>query len=159
MRRAILPAAAIALLALAGCGNSGSGGDKPAAAPKATAVITAEPSYDAYDCQALLERNYDEGNVHDASGEPQCAHLAHDEYTDIVKKVITGRKDDILDTVANQDDWDAAWEQTDTDQQDLVCDRLREDGATVVGKEMADTSGDDETEQINMARYLLTEKC
>jgi hypothetical protein len=159
MRRTIAAAAAVlALTATAGCGGGNTG--KPAAAStKPTPVITAEPSYDVHDCQALLERNYDEGNVHDASSEPQCGSLTHDEYIGIAKKVITGHKDDILDTAANQDDWDTAWEQTDAEQQNLVCDRLNEDGATVVGKEMADSTGDDETEQINMARYLLTEKC
>ncbi|XIG78742.1 hypothetical protein C1N81_39680 [Streptomyces sp. SGAir0957] len=148
-----------AALAITGCGSDSSTDDKPAAEPEATPVITAEPSYDAYDCQALLERNYDDGDVHDASSEPQCGSLTRDEYTDAVKKVITGRKDEILDTAANQDNWDEAWDQTDADQQNLVCDRLHEDGATVVGKEMADSTGDDEDEQILMARYLLTEKC
>lgn len=159
MRR-ILPATLLAAaLSTAGCGSGGTD-DKPAAASaKPTPVITAEPTYDAYDCQALLERNYDEGNARDASSEPQCGSLTHDEYIDIAKKVITGHKDDILDTAASQEGWDAAWEQTDAEQQNLVCDRLNEDGATVVGKEMADSTGDDETEQINMARYLLTEKC
>ncbi|WP_420032246.1 hypothetical protein ACN2WE_05130 [Streptomyces sp. cg28] len=155
MRRTIIAATAITLLALAGCGKAP---EAPAeAAPATTASV--EPTYDKYDCQALLERNYDDDNVHDASDEAECNSLSRDEYVDAVKKVITGRKDEILVTAANEDAWDVAWDETSADQQQTVCDRLVDDGPEVVGKEMADSTGDDETEQIAMARYILNDKC
>lgn len=157
MRWTILPAAAIALLAITGCSSEPAPKVKPQ--PEPATVVTESPSYDVYDCRALLERNYDDDTVHDASDEPECEALTHDEYIEAVKAVLTGRKDEILDTAANQDAWDEAWNQTNSGQQDIVCERLHDDGAVVVGKEMADSSGDDETEQINMARYLLKEKC
>ena len=157
MRRAILPAAAIALLAITGCVGSSEPAAQPK--PKAATVTTAAPTYDAYDCRALLERNYDDDTVHDASDEPECESLTRAEYVDAVKKVITGRKDEILDTAADEVAWDAAWEQTDPDQQDTVCDRLIADGPEVVGAEMAGSTGDEDNDQIAMSRYILKEKC
>lgn len=146
-----------ALLFATGCTSAGA--DKTAE-PKMPAVATsAKPAYDKHDCRALLERNYDADNAHDANDEPECEALTRDEYLDIVKSVLGGRKDEILEDAEQHITWDEAWEQTDADQQETVCERLLEDGAEVVGAEMAEESGDDEAEQVEMAEYLLDEKC
>lgn len=158
MRRTIAATSALAAgLLLGACG----GDTTPEAKPKATATKTASaaPTYDEYDCRALLERNYDDDNVHDSSGEPECESLTRDEYVDAVKKVLTGRKDEIMEDAAQQTVWDQAWDETAAEQQSVVCDRLVTDGPETVGKEIAESSGDDEAEQIEMAEYLLAEKC
>jgi len=147
----------LATLLLAGCSTK-SGETKADPKPSATSP-SASPTYDEYDCRAVLERNYEQDNIHDASGEPECSSLTHDEYLDVVKKVLAGRKDEILEDAEQHVTWDEAWKGTDAEQQDVVCDRLREDGPEVVGVEMAESSGDDEAEQVEMAQYLLDEKC
>lgn len=157
MRRTILAAAvAVAAIATTGCSSSEPADD---AKPKPTTVVTASPTYDSYDCRALLERNYDDDTAHDASDEPQCAALTKKQYQDVVADVLTGRKDEIVDNAVNETAWDEAWKQTDPDQQDTVCERLRVDGPEIVGAEMADSTGDGENDQIAMSRYLLKEKC
>ncbi|MFJ6685784.1 hypothetical protein [Streptomyces werraensis] len=148
---------AVALLAIAGCSSAtGSKASTPSTSPTSAA---ASRTYDKYDCRALLERSYDEDNVYDASSDPECASLTRDEYVNVVKEVLTGRKDQILEDAEQHIVWDEAWNSTDVDQQELVCDRLRADGAIVVGQEMADETGDNVDEQIEMAEYLLDEKC
>lgn len=146
-----------ALLLATGC--NGAGADKTAEPKKSVVKTSAKPTYDKHDCRALLERNYDADNTHDAGDEPECEALTRDEYLDVVKSVLTGRKDEILEDAEQHITWDEAWKGTDADQQETVCDRLKEDGAEVVGAEMAEESGDDEAEQVEMAEYLLDEKC
>lgn len=156
-RTAVITATLVATLALASCSNSpdGTAGSKPAT----TSAAPAKPSYDLSDCRDLLEQDYTDENVHDASKEPECKGLTRKQYLGAVKDVLAGHKDDILERSAKEVGWDSAWEQTDSDQQDLVCERLKDDGADVVGKEMADATGEDVDEQVDMAQYLLDEKC
>lgn len=145
-----------ASLLLTGCSTASkdTAGAKPSPSPSKT-----QPVYDEYDCRALLERNYDADATRDAHDDPECEALTRDEYLDVVKTVLAGRKDEILEDAEQHVTWDEAWDGTDADQQELVCGRLTTDGAEVVGKEMAESSGDDEAEQIEMAEYLLDEKC
>ncbi|MFC6066492.1 hypothetical protein [Streptomyces ochraceiscleroticus] len=143
-----------ATLLLAGCNSTDSGGES--VSPSASATRT----YDAFDCRALLERNYENDEVRDASDDSECEGLTSNEYTEVVKDVITGHKDEILDRARDETVWDEAWEGTAPSQQTLVCDRLAEDGATVVGDEMADAAGDEASgEEVEMAQYFLDEKC
>lgn len=146
-----------ALLLATGC--TGADADTKAEPKKPAVKTSTKPAYDKHDCRALLERNYDADNTHDAGDEPECEALARDEYLDVVKSVLAGRKDEILEDAEQHITWDKAWEGTDADQQETVCDRLEEDGAEVVGAEMAESSGNDEEEQVEMAKYLLDEKC
>ncbi|MFB6678703.1 hypothetical protein ACFCWG_41070 [Streptomyces sp. NPDC056390] len=157
-RTAIITATLATTLLLASCGSNGSDG-KADSKPAATSTAPAKPGYDLSDCKDLLEQNYTDENVHDASSEPECKGLTRRQYLSAVKDVLTGHKDDILERSAKEVTWDSAWEQTDSDQQNLVCERLQEDGADVVGKEMADSTGGDIDEQVDMAQYLLDEKC
>lgn len=152
---ATVTALAAALL-LTSCGSGGDAQAKPTASSSPTATTRA---YDAYDCKALLERNYDADNIRDASDDPECETLTSDEYASAVADVIAGHKDDILNDAANHVAWDAAWDETDADQQQTVCDRLQADGATVVGQEMADASTDSSGDEVEMAQYYLDEKC
>ncbi|MFE4671103.1 hypothetical protein [Streptomyces sp. NPDC056723] len=157
-RTVIITATLAATLLLASCGSNGSDG-KPDSKPAATSAAPAKPAYGLSDCRDLLEQNYTDENVHDASKEPECEGLTRKQYLSAVKDVLAGHKDDILERSAKEIAWDSAWEQTNSEQQDLVCERLKEDGAEVVGKEMADSTGDDVDEQVDMAQYLLDEKC
>ncbi|CAL9515354.1 hypothetical protein [Streptomyces sp. enrichment culture] len=157
MRRTAIATAALLLATTAAC-SSATDNKANESSPTPT-PSTASPTYDEYDCRALLERNYDADNVYDASSDPECADLTRDEYTDVVKQVLTGRKDEILQDAGQHIVWDQAWDETDTEQQQIVCDRLLQDGAETVGQEMAEESGDDVDEQIEMAEYLLDEKC
>lgn len=151
---AALATAAAALL-LTACSTDA---PRPATASSPAAPSTAH-TYDEHDCRAVLERDFDDDNLYNAHPEPECEHLTRDEYIDVVKDVLDGRTDEIYEDVSQHIIWDEAWEQTDPAQQELVCDRLWADGAKVVGREMADETGDDEAEQIEMAEYLLDEKC
>ncbi|MFE7754310.1 hypothetical protein [Streptomyces sp. NPDC057429] len=142
------------LLALTGCTSSNDA--KPKTAPTAAA---ATPEYDAADCRELLERNYAADANSDVSAEPECAHLPDDQYGDLVGSVLAGHKDDILDQAADEVAWDTAWEQTPAGQQQTVCDRLMTDGTDVVGKELAEASGEPTGNEVEMAQYFLDEKC
>lgn len=142
-----------AALLVAGCSSQENAPKPPASKAEA------KQTYGLADCTALLERNYQDKEGHDASGEPACKGLTRKEYLGAVKDVLARHKDDILKRSAQEVAWDSAWEQTKSDQQDLVCERLKDDGAAVVGQEMADATGNDVDEQTDMAQYLLDEKC
>lgn len=158
MRRTATAIATLLLLTgAAGC-SSDKGTDSAKASPSTSPSPTAR-EYDVHDCKALLERNYEAEQNRDASSDPECEHLTEDEYTEVVKDVLTGRKGEILDDAANHVAWDEAWDQTDTEQQTLVCGRLKEDGATVVGQEMMAESDEPSGDEIEMAQYYLDEKC
>jgi hypothetical protein len=153
-------ATAVLLLAtLLGCGSRADTADskpKPAPSPTPTRV------YDVHDCRALLERQYDNDALRDFNSDPECAHLTHDGYLDVVKTVLTGRKDQILDEAADHVMWDEAWDGTDRKQQQLVCDRARDEGAVAIGQEMIDAAADPDEEggnPIDMVQYFLDEKC
>ncbi|MFD5656937.1 hypothetical protein [Streptomyces hirsutus] len=155
MRRTVIAATALLLAATAACSSP----ETKASTPSPT-TASAEPTYDEHDCRALLERTYDEDNVHDVSSSPVCAGLTRDEYVDVVGDVMRGRADEILADAGQHVVWDEAWDATDADQQELVCDRLQQDGAETVGQEMADETGDaDATEEVEMTEYFLEEKC
>lgn len=158
MRRSAIPLAAMLLAVTTAC--AGAPADDEASKPKKPSSAAPSPTYDRYDCKALLERNYDEDNIHDVSGSPKCVDLPRDEYVELVGEVLKAHADDILEDAGQHTVWDEAWDGTDTDQQDVVCDRLRQDGALVVGQEMAEQSDDtDAADQIEMAQYFLDEKC
>lgn len=161
MRRAAIVAAATAtlLIALAGCSN-----DQAAPQPTVTKTVNATEkpadlgSFAA--CTNLLEDYYEDDNLHDASNEPECAGLSHDEYVKAAGGVLTGHKDDILADAEQHVAWDEAWEQTDPDQQDVMCRRLVADGPDVVGKEMRDAAGaDSDGTEVDLAKYILAKKC
>ncbi|MEV6437250.1 hypothetical protein [Streptomyces anulatus] len=115
--------------------------------------------FDAHDCRALLERNYEADNAYDASTDAECADLSQDEYVEIVGTVIKGHKDDIVEDATNETAWDIAWEATDKKQQGVVCDRLSMDGALLVGQEMMNDAAEPTGDEIDMAQYYLDEKC
>jgi hypothetical protein len=134
-------------------------GDTPS--PKAPAKTT-EPQRTSSlaACEALLEKTYQERQLRDVSNEPECTPLSHDQYVKAVGDVLGAHKDDFLDQGAKEADWDEAWDTTAPAQQDVVCRRLREDGAIAVGKEMAEAAGSDSTgDETEMAQYFLTDKC
>lgn len=153
---------AVALLSsLLGCG---SGGDAPGGSAKpGQGPASSSPTpriYDVHDCRALLERDYDADTLHDASGDPECAHLTRDRYLGVVKEVLTGRKDEILEDSAQHVVWDQAWDETDQERRELVCSRLLEDGVEVVSQEMIDAAGDEsDGTEVEMSQYYLDEKC
>ncbi|MFC9244591.1 hypothetical protein ACFT7S_11340 [Streptomyces sp. NPDC057136] len=151
--------AVLMLAALAGCGSAGDATETNAK-PSARSSPTATPTFDVHDCRALLDRDYDNDSLRDASGEPECAHLTHDEYLEVVKKTLTGRKDEILEDSAQHVVWDEAWEETDLERQQMVCERLLADGVEVVSQEMIDAAGDDFSgDEVEMSQYYLDEKC
>ncbi|MET7795701.1 hypothetical protein [Streptomyces decoyicus] len=128
--------------------------------PKPAATTTTPRTYSRADCEALLEKTYQERQLRDASNDPECKALTHDQYVKAVGAVLATHKDEILDRAANKADWDEAWESTAPAQQDVVCRRLKEDGAITVGQEMAEASGSDSTgNEVEMSQYFLTEKC
>lgn len=152
--------ATVLLASLVGCGSRADTVDaKPKPSPSSPSPTR---EYDVHDCRALLERQYENDALQDSSSNPECAHLTHDGYLDVVKTVIAGRKDEILDEAADHVMWDEAWEATDPDQQQVVCDRALAEGAVVVGQEMIDAGTDPDEEggnPIDMVKYFLDEKC
>lgn len=153
----ITAVAALAALLLAGCGNT-TAPPAPAATP-ATAKPT-PAAYDLHDCTALLERNYAADATRDASEDPECADLTREEYVEAVGTVLLAHADEMMDQAATEMEWDLAWEETDPAQQDLVCERLRTDGAATVGLEMMEAAGDEAgVDQLRMAEYFFDEKC
>ncbi|MFF1961007.1 hypothetical protein ACFVWX_29035 [Streptomyces sp. NPDC058220] len=145
---------ALLLAVLTACGG-GSGEPETAA----SSSPTPSRQYDVHDCKALLERNYEADKLRDASSDPECAHLTKDEYGSAVGEVLTGHKDDILEQSADEIAWDAAWDRTDVEQQLVVCERLADDGAIVVGQEMMDAADEPAGTEIDMVQYFLEEKC
>lgn len=155
--RTVITAAAL-LASLVGCGSGGDSADaKPS--PSSSSSSPTPRAYDVHDCRALLERDYEAESLHDASGDPECKHLTHDEYLDVAKEVLTGRKDEILEDATNHVVWDEAWDGTDPKQQKVLCRRLAEDGPAVVGQEMADADENSSGDEVDMAQYILDEKC
>ncbi|MDW4900648.1 hypothetical protein RB625_19755 [Streptomyces californicus] len=149
--------ALLAGLSLTGCGSTPE--PEAAARPKASPSSTPTREFDAHDCRAVLERNYEADTVYDASTDPECAELTQDEYAETVASVIKGHKDDIVEDAANETAWDIAWEATDKKQQGVVCDRLAADGALLVGQEMMNDATEPSGKEIEMAQYYLDEKC
>lgn len=132
----------------------------------AKAEPTPSPSparvYDVHDCRALLERNYEGDASRDASADPECTHLTHDQYVEVVEEVLDGHTDEILAEAADHTMWDEAWDTTDPEQQQVVCDRALADGSVVVGQEMIDAGTDPDGNggnPIDMVQYYLDEKC
>ncbi|WP_405399191.1 hypothetical protein [Streptomyces microflavus] len=161
MRTRTIPAAigAALLLALTACGTGTDTTAETASSPPATSRPSPSKQYDVHDCRALLERNYEADNVYDATGDPECADLTRDEYSEVVGTVIKGRKDEIIEDSVNETAWDIAWDATDKDQQTVVCDRLDIDGAVVVGQEMMDDAAEPSGDEIEMVQYFLDNKC
>ncbi|MGN2366691.1 hypothetical protein [Streptomyces luridiscabiei] len=158
--RTILTAiGATLLLAVAACGSPSNSTIGAASSPTAASSPSPSKEYDVHDCRALLERNYEAGNVYDATGDAECADLTQDEYAEAVGNVIKGRKDEIIQESVNETAWDTAWDATDAAQQAVVCDRLDVDGAVVVGQEMMNDATEPSGLEIKMAQYFLEEKC
>ncbi|WP_405797337.1 hypothetical protein [Streptomyces sp. NBC_01506] len=154
--------AAIGAVLLLGALTACSGGEESTTEAKPSPTPTSSRAYDVHDCKALLERNYEAEALRDATGDPECEHLTQDEYTEVVGEVLSGRKDEIMEDATYQVVWDEAWDSTDADQQQVVCDRLAKDGAVAVGQEMMDDAAgaDDESgNPIDMVQYFLDEKC
>ncbi|WYB31055.1 hypothetical protein V6574_16305 [Streptomyces sp. SM1P] len=156
--RHTLAATAAVLLTLTGCGTEPEI-DASAQQRKASRSATPTREFDAHDCRALLERNYEADTVYDASTDAECSALTQDEYADVVATVIKGHKDDIVEEAANETAWDVAWEATNKKQQAVVCDRLTTDGALLVGQEMMNDAAEPSGKEIEMAQYYLDEKC
>ncbi|MEV7054118.1 hypothetical protein AB0N95_01435 [Streptomyces microflavus] len=157
--RIAIAAVAVTLATVAGCGTRGDATDVNAK-PSGTNSPAAAPSYDVHDCRALLERNYDDDALRDASGDPECAHLARGGYLEVVKEVLTGRTDEILEDSVQHVTWDEAWYGTGVEQQQVVCRRLTEDGVETVAREMIDAAGDDSAgDEVEMSQYFFDEKC
>ncbi|TFI30677.1 hypothetical protein [Streptomyces sp. 4R-3d] len=155
MKRTVIIAALLLAAVLTGCGSSSDAAVKPSSTP------TPSRTYDVHDCKALLERDYAADTPRDASADPECAHLTRGEYVEAAGEVLGAHKDDFLDQAAQEIVWDAAWDETDPDQQQVVCDRLAEDGAVLVGQEMLGAGGMDEASgnPIDMVQYFHDEKC
>ncbi|MEU2995827.1 hypothetical protein [Streptomyces sp. NPDC001758] len=152
-------ALAATMLLLASCSDSNDSA-APAATTSAPASTTAEePVYTAEDCKELLEKNYAEDNVHDASDEAQCVDLSNDEYVAAASDVIAGHKDDILADAANEVAYDAAWDSIDVDTQQLICDTMIEEGPEPVAGLLDITSEDPNIDTAEMAQYLFDTKC
>lgn len=153
-------AVTVALLAaaLTGC-SSGATTSAAKATPAPSPSPAATRTYDVHDCKAVLERHYDADQPHDASTDPECQGLTRPEYVKVVGEVLAGREDEIMGDAADHVAWDEAWKQTDAAQQQLVCGRLKDEGAVAVGQEMMDTADDPDGDQIKMVQYFLDEKC
>ncbi|MGW2837321.1 hypothetical protein ACWCWD_06370 [Streptomyces sp. NPDC001493] len=144
------------LATLTACSSS----DTASARATTPTATTASPAaeYDANDCKALLERNYTDEEVHDASGDPECADLTHDEYVAAASEVVAAHKDDFLDQATNEVAWDSAWDQTPAEQQQVICDRVAMDGADAVALEMA-AAGSPSGDEAEMLQYFADKKC
>lgn len=152
-------ALAATLLLMTSCSNSD---DSAASAPATVAPASTaaeEPAYTAEDCKDLLEKNYAEDNVHDASDEAQCLGLSNDEYVTAVSDVLAGHKDDILASAANEVVYDAAWDSVDPDTQQLICDTMLEEGTEPVAGLLDITVEDPTVDTAEMAQYLFDSKC
>ncbi|MET8707785.1 hypothetical protein [Streptomyces californicus] len=149
--------ALLAVLSLTGCGSTPE--PDTAARPKASPTSSPARDFDAHDCRALLERNYEADNVYDASSDAECASLSQDQYAEIVGTVIKGHKDDIVQDATNEVTWDVAWAATNKKQQGVVCERLAEDGAVLVGQEMMENADEPTGDEIKMVQYFLEKKC
>ncbi|MFC8360744.1 hypothetical protein ACFUIY_12825 [Streptomyces griseorubiginosus] len=150
--------AAISLL-MTGCSDSsGSATSAPTSAAPAP-TFSETPAYTAEDCKDLLEKNYTEDNVHDASDEAQCLSLSNDEYVAAVGDVLADHKDDILTSAANEVVYDAAWDSVDPDTQQLICDTMTEEGTEPVAGLLDITVEDPTVDTSEMAQYLFDTKC
>lgn len=152
-------ALAATMLLLASCSDSNDSA-APAATTSAPASTTAEePVYTAEDCKELLEKNYAEDNVHDASDEAPCIGLNNDEYVAAVGDVLANHKDDILTSAANEAVYDTAWDSVDPDTQQLICDTMIEEGIEPVAGLLDITVEDPSVDTSEMAQYLFDSKC
>ncbi|TVZ96499.1 hypothetical protein [Streptomyces sp. BK340] len=141
-------------LALAGC-TSGSA-SKPAAKPKATHTVT---TYTFDDCKALLEKHYQAGNVHDAEAEPECRGLTHGQYTEAVKAVVMGHKDEIVADAKAKVMYDQVWDSLGTADQQSVCDTMDTSSPEAVGAMLDGMVDDPSVDTTKMAQYFYDEKC
>jgi PBP1b-binding outer membrane lipoprotein LpoB len=90
-RTAVVGALAFLALTLTACSSdSGTTSSKPS--------TTSAKAYTYEDCVDLLEYDLQEGQLQDASGDPECSHLTRDRYKDAVAEVLTAHKDEILDS-------------------------------------------------------------
>ncbi|WP_406515552.1 hypothetical protein OH809_24785 [Streptomyces sp. NBC_00873] len=148
MRRTTTALIATAMLAaLAGCSSS-SDDKTTAASPATTVTASTEQEHTIDDCVAVIEQDYAQDNLHDASDEAECIGLTEDEYTDAVAEVIGGHKDEILDDAANETAWDTAWDEMDADAQADICSALQIDDPAVA-----------ELLTEEQAQYFLDNKC
>ena len=94
--RTTLAAALLTLAALAtGCSSDSSSEDsKPTPAKPSTTAKT----YTYADCVDLLEYDFQEDDLQDASDDPECSHLTRARYLDAVGEVLAAHKDEIVDS-------------------------------------------------------------
>lgn len=157
MRRTALAVLAACTLALAGCSNSGSN-----AADKPTATVTATPSPTRHNldgCKALLEKNYEDGNIHDASDDVECRNLSSSEYQEAVKDVLSGHVGSIMSKAADDVLYDGVWDSLSASTQESTCHMLAGQGAESVGASLAPMVSDGSVDTTAMAKYFYDEKC
>ncbi|HEX5566090.1 MAG TPA: hypothetical protein VFY14_03990 [Streptomyces sp.] len=83
----------ICLPLLAACGTT----SQPATASTSPTAKTPTET-----CRDLLEDMYAKDNIRDASGEPGCSGLTHDEYVDLVGEVLKGHAGEIVADAADE---------------------------------------------------------
>ena len=96
IRTAAVAAACLPLLIA--CGASQDTTDRP----KNTTSPTVEAKTPTQTCRELLEDMYDSDNLYDASGEPGCSGLTHDEYVDLVGEVLKGHAGEIVEDASDE---------------------------------------------------------
>jgi hypothetical protein len=157
-----------AVLLAAGTAGCSSAGDS---SPRATATVraTRTPELSAADQRAACVDAWAEvvdarpdswdGDTDEDVEPKECGGLPADDHQLMYLEGVMQRNQENRDKMKRARDWEEAWDQTDSGQQEVVCDRLLADGPEIVGEEMAESSGDDVDEQIEMAQYLLDQMC
>ena len=96
IRTAAVAAACLPLLIACGAGGATAAKSTTSASPTAEARPPTET------CRELLEDMYDNDTVRDASGEPGCSGLTHDEYVDLVGEVLKGHAGETIKDAADE---------------------------------------------------------
>lgn len=146
-------------LAIAGCSSPGAEGAKASSVP---ASVDASPSLSTDTlgaCEAVLETNYEDGNVHNASGDPGCRNLTSAEYQKAVKDVLSKHVGDIVSSAADQALYDETWDSLDSDARRSTCDLLASNGPKAVGETLKSLVQDASVDTTAMAEYFYKKKC
>lgn len=141
-------------LALTGCSNSSSrkADAKPSPKPSAT-------EYTLADCTALLEKNYQNGTMHNAKGEPQCRDLTQDQYGEAVKAVLKSHVDDIMGDAADKVQYDEVWDSLKPADQQSLCNTMNKTSPQAVGALLDAMVKDSAVDTTKMAQYFYDKKC
>ncbi|MGW0795926.1 hypothetical protein [Streptomyces sp. NPDC002692] len=158
MRHIAAALLAATLASATACSAGGDGGRPDAKRP----AVTASPSETAYtkdDCTALLEKNFVDDNIHDASREEECRNLSRAEYQDSAKTVLLRHADEVRAKARDQVEYGEVWDALGKETQESTCDLLYDQGPLDVGKALEPVVDDPTIDTEKMAEYFYMEKC